>query len=262
MKHLLAIEDHARNLRDNYSASHVSCITKHLLQAEEQSDEAISHSSVVKPDTTKTFNILRSEIIKLRNRLTSGMNQIELINSVRGVRRYVEKLNPAYDIEKCKVCSNIIDSSDFGGKDINTVQTNKDIIDNSFVGDKLMDKNTFGVIQAGQFVGVGVKEIANYVDKKTGKTGMPAFKRPSTYIDLGAGLAASLASLYMKKGSDEVKLGLAVAGSQRLADKSVSLSKEYIPASGTGMGARMVPRSVPVTPRMPMGTGNGLVVVD
>ena len=193
------------------------------------------------------------------------MNQVELINSVRKVRRYVEKLNPAYDIEKCEVCTNVVDSLIDKTKDINRNIDNKEVYTYKN-GGRFMDTKTFGVIQGSQVLGFGVKELGNFVDKKMNQTAMPAFKKSSTYIDLVGGLAASVASLYMKDGSADTKLGLAVVGSQRLAEKVIELAKGYLPAESGGMayrssmGARTIPSSRPISPVK--YEENGLVNVD
>lgn len=104
IKHLLAIEDHARNLKEGYGPEHYACITKHSLQIEEQCDEGISHAAVLDTNKVGVFKEVRKRIADFRNKLKSDSSPDVAIKEIRSVRSVAERLGRGYDTSECRVC--------------------------------------------------------------------------------------------------------------------------------------------------------------
>ncbi|MHA1852559.1 MAG: hypothetical protein ACTSUF_03520 [Candidatus Heimdallarchaeaceae archaeon] len=107
LKHLLAIEDHARNLKSGMKPEHYACITKHALQVEEQAEEGISHASEVEPEKVDVFIKIRGWIKQFRKELKKDTDPKATIREIRRIRKEAEKLNREYNMSECKVCGPI-----------------------------------------------------------------------------------------------------------------------------------------------------------
>lgn len=112
-KNLIQAEEHFRNIdpQAEQVVGFQNCILKHLLNAEAEAEEAISHSLIVEgEEKAKKFQQLRDEIRKLRKRLQKAwVPPEEGIKRVRQLRRKFESFNPEYDISKCRSCGPIIE---------------------------------------------------------------------------------------------------------------------------------------------------------
>jgi len=112
-KNLIQAEVHFRNIDPNVEpeVGFQNCILKHLLDAEGEAEEAISHSLVVEgEESAKKFTELRDKIRKLRKRMQKAwVPPEEGIKKIRELRRFFESFNPEYDISKCRSCGPIIE---------------------------------------------------------------------------------------------------------------------------------------------------------
>jgi hypothetical protein len=114
-KNLIQAEVHYRNLKGGYQFTNeevtgfANCIVKHLLDAEGEADEAVSHSLMVEgSEPSEKFKRLRDELRAFRKRVQKGqVNVDEGIKEVRRLRREFELFNPEYDISRCKSCGPI-----------------------------------------------------------------------------------------------------------------------------------------------------------
>jgi len=105
MMHLLAVEDHLRNLSPEYETEHASCIYKHALQLKEQSLEGISHSSELhEEEKAQIFERLKLGASEIQEGLKSRIPPTELIRRVRELRGIAEGLDPSYSLQKCEAC--------------------------------------------------------------------------------------------------------------------------------------------------------------
>ena len=107
-KNLIATEGHFRNADSKQDIKgFLYCNVKHLADAEQHADEAISHSTVVADqETVDNYKKVRNDIRDLRHDLQKGeVPPSEGITRVRGIRRDFESFNPEFDISKCKACS-------------------------------------------------------------------------------------------------------------------------------------------------------------
>jgi len=104
---LLQVETHLRNLRDlQTDESQVSCLIKHLAEAEGEAMEAISHSAKASPNLTKVYRKLRELLYKLRKNLPS-YSVDDAILKVREIRKVIEKIVPAFNTENCIACEKL-----------------------------------------------------------------------------------------------------------------------------------------------------------
>lgn len=107
-KGLLASESHFRNVEDFAGIDregNLSCIVKHLADAESHLDEAVSHSAVCEKNKSEKFRQLRNRVRDFRRELQENhVVAEEGIKKVRALRREFESFNPAYDISKCTAC--------------------------------------------------------------------------------------------------------------------------------------------------------------
>jgi len=112
-KNLIQAEVHFRNIDPNVEpeVGFQNCILKHLLDAEGEAEEAISHSLVVEgEESAKKFTELRDKIRRLRKRMQKAwVPPEEGIKKIRELRRFFESFNPEYDISKCRSCGPIIE---------------------------------------------------------------------------------------------------------------------------------------------------------
>ena len=109
MKNLIASEGHFRNVADDSStieAGFLSCVVKHLADAEGHVDEAISHAAVVEGhEASEKFRNLRDNIRELRYKVQKDVViPYQGILDVRKIRREFESFNPEYDISTCESC--------------------------------------------------------------------------------------------------------------------------------------------------------------
>ena len=110
MKNLLASEGHFRNIADDGStveAGFLSCVVKHLADAEGHGDEAISHSAVVEgQEASDKFRDLRNDLRELRYKVQKdSISPHEGILEIRKLRREFESFNPEYDVSTCESCT-------------------------------------------------------------------------------------------------------------------------------------------------------------
>jgi hypothetical protein len=110
-KNMLAIEGHFRNISESSHSDQgfLSCIVKHLADAESHADEAISHSLTVEgEEQSRKWAALRDQLREFRRKLqTQPVSMEEGIRQTRQIRRFFEGFNREYDISQCKACGNI-----------------------------------------------------------------------------------------------------------------------------------------------------------
>lgn len=107
-KGILAIEGHFRNVKGKpLQKGELGCIVKHSGEVEGHADEGISHSLIAEnPDKSHYYRDLRDDIRELRWRVQIGtISPDEGIQEIRRIRHGFEKVNPEYNIDKCKACS-------------------------------------------------------------------------------------------------------------------------------------------------------------
>ena len=237
---LYQTEDHLRRLNSvNNEEGHASCVFKHLSFVSGELGEAISHSSVVRPELTPIFQQLMKEVDNLRHKL-SDLSVDQAIKKVRNIRKVIEKLNPKYDTEKCKACGAVeamLTQKIENNGNLFKSGNPKNINSKKIVKGESMDRKEITTIVASQFVGKGVQEFTKYIDDTMGKTGAPLFERPSTWINIVGGVGGVLAGLYLFERNPELKLASVVVGSNLLT-KLVDYGREY---AGVGSLAVMRP---------------------
>ena len=69
-----------------------------------------------------------------------------------------------------------------------------------------------------QAVGKVVRELGDYIDRKTGKEAESFFKRYGTYIKLGVGIGGLILPSIMRGASPEMRFAGAIVGSNVLAE--------------------------------------------
>jgi hypothetical protein len=105
-KALIQAEGHLRNMRPGAQSQDLSCVVKHLADAEAHADEAISHAAELGDDElSRRFMELRDRIRELRRMIMERPPAMEeAIRRVRELRRLYEAFNPEFDVSKCRVC--------------------------------------------------------------------------------------------------------------------------------------------------------------
>jgi hypothetical protein len=105
-KNLIQAEGHLRNMRPGLQSQDLSCVVKHLADAEAHADEAISHAAELGDDeASRKFMELRDMLREFRRRIQEEPPSMqEAIRQIRKLRAYYESFNPEFDISKCKVC--------------------------------------------------------------------------------------------------------------------------------------------------------------
>jgi hypothetical protein len=257
LTNLLQSEDHAKYIREKFKPEHMACITKHLLITRGEISEAISHSSVVDPGKKEMFVKSLGRVDQLIDDIKVGEKE-NLLLKLRGLRKDLEGIDKSYDTKECKLCNpNVDEYLEKTVKDLNIDKTNNINIESN--GVKIMKESMgkIALIGGSQFVGIGVREVGGYIDTAMGKTASPSYAKPSTWIDIGGGLVMAILPQFMKMG-DKLTTVLTVVGTQRLADRIISLAKEY--AVPTASYRRVVPTTSLGMTR-PIAVG-GLVTVD
>ena len=118
----------------------------------------------------------------------------------------------------------------------------------------MVDFKKKGVIFGSQAIAKGIERLAIEVDTMMARTGAPHL-RPSTYINLGGGLALAFGPEYMRAGSTVKEVG-EIAGFH-MVNKVWDYLEEYMtpaPAAGVpGAGAGYTPRFQPTSAETPGG---------
>ena len=217
---LLQLETHLRNLDDlQTDESQVSCLTKHLAEAEGEALEAISHSATIASDKTPSYRRVRKRLNELRKSLPS-YSPDKAILKIREIRKIVEKVVPRFNTEECVACGDL----DEEVRKVFKSGSNNSFSKKNFGGQKMKARQV-GLIGGSQFVGKLVTVLAEQADAMTGTVGAPAFARTSTWIDIGGGLAATLAGMLALKKNPDAQLALTVLGTHMLT-KVVDVASE------------------------------------
>lgn len=238
MKHLLAIEDHCRNLKPGYSSEHFSCITKHALQVEEQAEEGISHASEIEPESVRIFSQVRRQIREFRKELKRDQSPDNAIRNIRKIRKEAEKMDPEYNVSACKTCRSTEEMEMIlgDGKYLNTSSDqNLNMKETKLVGNALV----------GNLTGKGVSVATTYLIP--GQTmGIPN----KTIANAVIGVALTGLALYEKLPKNANLLG-AVAGTNLLANELVNTAMTYM------MPAPVAPIEPAPTTAVASATGAG-----
>lgn len=219
---LLQLETHLRNLDDlQTDESQVSCLAKHLAEAEGEASEAISHSAVTEPEKTPSYREIKEKLFELRKNLPSYSPDGAILR-VREIRKVVEKVVPAFNTENCTACEEL----DAGVRKVFKSGSNKSIIEKTGgLSQMAIATKQVGIIAGSQFAGKLVEVLADQADVMTGTTGAAAFARTSTWVNIGGGLAATLAGMLVLKKNPTAQLALVVAGTHMLT-KVVDVAQE------------------------------------
>lgn len=235
---LLQLESHLRNLSDlQTDESQISCLIKHLAEAEGEASEAISHSATIEPNKTFSYRKVKEKLHELRKNLIN-YSPDEAILEIRKIRKIVEKVVPAFNTENCAACNELDKSI---GKVFKS-GSNKDISE-KLGGQIMVVTKDIATIAGAQFAGKLVDVLANQADVMTGTTGAQAFARTSTWINIGGGIALTLAGLFFKR-NEKAQLALIVAGTHMIT-KVVDLAQEMA-TPGLAATAPMVAAAMPV----------------
>lgn len=238
---LLQLETHLRNLDDlQTDESQVSCLAKHLAEAEGEASEAISHSATIAPKNTATYRKIKEKLFELRKNLPSYSPNGAILK-VREIRKIVEKVVPAFNTENCTACEEL----DAGIRKVFKSGSNKSIIRKTGGLSQMIATKQVGIIAGSQFAGKFVEVLADQADVMAGTTGAAAFARTSTWINIGGGLAATLAGMLALKKNPTAQLALVVAGTHMLT-KVVDVAQEAMvpvipPTVSAAIGAAAVP---------------------
>jgi len=223
---LLQLETHLRNL-DNLETdeSQVSCLTKHLAEAEGETMEAISHSATIAADKTPFYRKIRKKLNELRKNLPS-YSPDKAILKIREIRKTVEKIVPRFDTENCVAC-NVLDEK---VRKVFKSGSNNSFSKKKYGGQIMVSARQVGLIGGSQFGGKLATILADQADAMTGTVGAPAFARTSTWINIGGGLAATLAGMLALKANPDAQLALTVMGTHMLT-KVVDVATEMMPTA-------------------------------
>lgn len=106
------------------------------------------------------------------------------------------------------------------------------------------------LMQGEQLLGKGIQGVAEYADEWLNTVGKPVHLRASTYVTLGVGGGALVAAAMGKTLKPDVRVGLAIVGTNVLT-KLVDYAMEYVEGMGTA-GVAAAPRGQVRAPvRMP-----------
>jgi hypothetical protein len=252
-KNLALAEVHAKQFgEDPYFCK--DCLRKHFIVIEGLADEGINFTD----DNSEKIKF--QKISQIMSNFKSNLGYLTKENAflmADGLRKIRKGLYaPALVMSNPKIV-----------KDLNT-QSDKVSITRTNGVNIMVELKKIGVLLGSQFMGYGVKEAGTYVDTLMGKAASPSFEKPSTWIDIGGGLAMALIPQFVGVG-DTIKLILTVIGTQRIADKTIQLAKEYMVTPPARYGGGMaVPIRLGGSPArsvsMPISApfNGGLIKVD
>jgi len=232
-KNLVQAEDHLKKVKEPNFAQ---CALKHTMFAEGEAEEAVGHSMSVEPESTEDFKELVEDVTKLRKEIQTGnFDPDKTVSDVRRIRRKFESFNKDYDVSRCRSCGEVIEKLKSTLKNAETAKAlNKSNPLSSYSinrGEKRMvTSREIGIIAGSQFAGIAAKTGVDYVDKVTGKAGEVAWKRPSTLISIGAGVALPLIAMKYLRG--DTALAATVIGTSMLASEIFSIIRERAGISG------------------------------
>ena len=122
---------------------------------------------------------------------------------------------------------------------------------------KMVDYKKKGVVFGSQAIAKGIERLAIEVDRIMARTGAP-HTRPSTYINLGGGLALAFGPDYVKTGSTIKEVG-EIAGFH-MVNKVWDYLEEYMTpapaaaaAAAAAAGTQYAPRFQPTAAETPGG---------
>lgn len=218
-KSLIASEGHFRYVTPTKDAGDLSCIVKHLADAEGHCDEAVSHSLIAEgEDVSRKFGELRDRIKVLRSKIQSkGVSASEGIVEIRSIRGLFESFNPEYDISRCTTCGPIEDvhkiEETFQSKGLNTdwdsilgetqrfkreKALNYRQTVNEAVKNDMVDRNEVLGIYGAELVAKAAERGFVEIDRSVGKLVAPLHERPSVWINMIGGIGIPLVTLWRK----------------------------------------------------------------
>ncbi len=249
---LLQLETHLRNLDDlETDGGQVSCLTKHLAEAEGEASEAISHSATISPDKTSIYRKTKTKLYELRKNLPS-YSPNKAILKVREIRKEIEKVVPAFNTENCIACEKMDESV----RKVFKSGSNNSISKRKFGGQRMVANKDIGVIAGSQFAGKLVEVLADQADVAMGQTGAPAFTRASTWINIGGGLAAVVLGMVALKKNPTARLAVVVAGTHMLT-KVVDVAQEAMVPTVPTAGIAAAPVGAVIAARPVGGLSGG-----
>ena len=243
-KALLAAEGHLRAAGPG--TQDLSCVVKHLAEAESHADEAVSHAAELGDDLASSrFRGLRDAARDLRRAVQGGSVPLEeAIRRVRALRRALEEAAPEFDVSRCRACGEAAASlaallEGLGGKALKSGGRH------SAAGGSLATWREVGVIYGACHLAKGLARGLDELDRYLGRSGAPPHERPSAWINVGLGVALPVVAAALKVKEPWSTL-MVVAGAH-LSTKLWDYVEEYVAAGA----ARYVPASPPVVPAAP-----------
>jgi hypothetical protein len=249
-KSLISAENHLRKLTgDRSKPGYGACVMKHLAEAEAESEEAVSHALETEgPTSSNGFKIFAEHVRELRKRFQEkSIDPPEGLARLKQLRREFVPLSPQHDVSKCTKCSDadgqlesVRELLEEGGEDDGSglpflISKEDDSVRNSSMKPQL---KTLGTIYVASFGAKGAELVFDQIDKASGQAANPILYRPSTYLNLGLGIALPLLATHRKL--EKYSIPMMVAGAFLLT-KSVDYVLEvqggaspmYVPTRST-----------------------------
>jgi hypothetical protein len=200
-KSLIAAEGHLRVFKPGLTPEDLTCVVKHLAEAESHADEAISHASQLGDDElARKFAELRDALKAFRTELQQRAPEPgEAIRRVRSLRGQFESFNPGYVVSTCKLCADIeeILKKLEGGVEVKQKTLISEQIEYKSGGSTVEWKEV-GVVYGGLHIAKGITVGLKELDKYLGKQAEPVERRPSTWLVVGLSMGLPLAAYYLK----------------------------------------------------------------
>jgi hypothetical protein len=269
-KNLIHAEGHLRNAEPGARPEELQCLIKHLADAEGHADEAISHAAALGDDEASLkFRRLRDMLRDLRREFQAGLRRVEDgIRRVREARGFFESFNPEFDVSRCTACGEslrkALEALGAPKASLRAIEEEAErfALEALAPHEKALNEGAaahpsggsmptwreVGLIYGGSHIAKGLERAFVEVDKRLGKAASPVQERPSTWLNVGLGLALPVVSAALKVKEPLVTL-LALVGAH-MSTKVWDYLEEYMAAAGGG-GAAAYRAYVPATPAAP-----------
>jgi hypothetical protein len=237
----LEIEQHARNLHGEHTLKNASCISKHALLMRGHANEAISHSAIVAPEKTVLFQEIATDIENFRKTLEKTRDPKVIIQTIRDVRKKIEKTNPDYNLSECKVC----------GLHTPTAEFIKENTHDNIQGPKMQLATIAKEAIGGAIVAKGADLLVSKVS---------VLQSNKQIANVGLGLAAVYLGTKAKVPDGALVKDSLKAGGVFLITKEIySLVSGYTSTYGFG-GGLAYRQAVPVMPAQMVRSGGSVIV--
>jgi hypothetical protein len=233
-KNLLAAEEHLRFAKPGSTGEEAGCIVKHLAEVESHADEGVSHSSELGLDEeARLWRELRDRARRLRYRVMAEgvVRPEEMIREVRSLRHFLESWNPELSALSCQCTGEAQEAGqrgevkapapEVGERGVVVVQVRGGSYSkpeerlNREPPARLHAMATWRdvlVIYGGLHVGKGVLRLLKEVDNRMGWAANPPSRRLTTWVAVGAGVAAPFVAMNRRIRSPWDTFALLVGG--------------------------------------------------